>query len=471
MSKISKTADKKINAFCIAGTNSGAGKTVITLALIKAFSNIGMRVQPFKCGPDYIDTEFHTDAAGTPSYNLDTWMMGNEEIKNTFSRNIQNRDMAIVEGVMGLFDGASSETLEGSSAAVAKYLDIPIILIVNAKSMAQSIAAVVKGYHTLYPGITISGVIANNVGSEKHKKILTEALKYHNLPELIGTIPKNDAFKLPERHLGLTASAELKKDQKWLNRIAEIIAENIDLNALLRITETNKPECSQTPDPISCTPLRLAIANDEVFHFYYQDNLDLLEKYGFELIKFSPLNDNKLPKNIHAVYIGGGFPENFADRLSSNKSMISSLKNFADNNGVIFAECGGYMYLADSFITSDNKKLPMCGIMEGDGIMKDRLQNFGYKKIVLDKPTLFGNKGTMFKGHEFHWSVINNENLKNHLFLTQNLHSGEHCKAGQIYRNVFASYVHIHFLSNPHLIPHFRKFIENNRNNQKCQMA
>jgi cobyrinic acid a,c-diamide synthase len=189
------------HSFCIAGTDSGVGKTVITLALIRAFVNRGLKVQPFKCGPDYIDSEFHTKAAKNSSYNLDTWMMGAEQVKKTFSRKIQNTDIGIIEGVMGLFDGAKSDSLEGSTASVADLLKIPIILVINAKNMAQSISAVVKGYHTLYSNINISGVIANNVASEGHKNILAEALKKHNLPPLIGAIPKNEAFELSERHL------------------------------------------------------------------------------------------------------------------------------------------------------------------------------------------------------------------------------------------------------------------------------
>ena len=481
--------NSRINAFCIAGTNSGVGKTVITLALIRAFVERGLKVQPFKCGPDYIDSEFHTKAAHNSSYNLDTWMMGEEQVKKTFVKHTQNVDIAVVEGVMGLFDGAELDSLKGSTASVADLLDIPIILVVDAKSMAQSIAAVVKGYNTLYPETNIAGVIANNVGSNKHKTLLENVLKKHNLPPLIGSIPKNKAFELSERHLGLTPDSEVGKADEWYSEIGKVIEKNINCDVLLNISQIERPKYipqeihadgvlkinnrsavtlsnldlenkSVNYDPakyntsgihISDPKIKLGYANDDAFHFYYKDNLDLLEDNGFELIPLSPLYDKKLPDNLDALYLGGGFPEMFIEQLSSNRTMIRSIKEFAENNGIIFAECGGYMYLVDEFITSAGNRFPMCGILNGTGRMTNRLQNFGYKEVCLDKDCILGKKGTKMKGHEFHWSTIDFDDKNDNFFLARNINQDEWKNTGQIHKNVFASYIHLHFLSNPEI--------------------
>ncbi len=457
---------EKICSFCIAGTSSGVGKTIITLALIRAFVERGLKVQPFKCGPDYIDTEFHTKAAKNDSYNLDTWMMGEEQVRNTFLRKIKSSDIGIVEGVMGLFDGIKPDSLKGSTASVADLLGIPIILVVNAKSMAQSIAAIVKGYHTLWANIKISGVIANNVGSERHKNILAEALKKHNLPPLIGVIPCNEAFKLSERHLGLTPEFEAGKEDQWYSEIADVIKNNIDLELLIRVSQTEDqlqklPLKASYVKPKPNSTLKLGIADDEAFHFYYRDNLDLLEENGFELIKFSPLHDKTLPNDLDAVYLGGGFPELFAKKLSSNNSMMLSIRNFAENDKIIFAECGGYMYLVNEFIDSSGNNFTMCGLLEGSGKMTSSLQRFGYKEIILDKDCLFGSKGTKLKGHEFHWSMIDYmPKSNNSLFLTKSIRESKWLKTGQIYKNIFASYIHVHFLSNTEIIENLRSFIE-----------
>jgi cobyrinic acid a,c-diamide synthase len=482
---------KKIfNSFCIAGTDSGVGKTVITLGLIRALTERSFSVQPFKCGPDYIDSEFHTKAAASSSancmleqefcsqdlslnrtgnskvnksswvsYNLDTWMMGEKQVKATYVRKVQDADCAVIEGVMGLFDGAGLNSLSGSTASVADLLNVPIILVVNAKNIAQSIAAMVKGYNSLYPQINISGVIANNVGSEHHKKLLQDVLKMHNLPPLIGAIPQNKTFELSERHLGLTPDFEAGKTDEWYSAVAKIVEENINIDLLLKISEKKKTEFNNDINDKVTPEIRLGIAEDEAFHFYYKDNLDLLEKNGFELVSFSPLHDKKLPDNLDAVYFGGGFPEMFIDKLSSNLTMKESIKDFAENNGVIFAECGGYMYLVDRFINLHGETYSMCGILDGIGRMTNELQNFGYKEICVGENCCLGEIGTTVKGHEFHWSTIDFERDDKNLFLVKNINEKECHDAGQCYKNVFGSYIHLHFLSNPVIIKNFRNFI------------
>jgi len=453
------------NAFCIAGTNSGVGKTTITLGILRALHNRGFKVQPFKCGPDYIDTEFHNKAAFSNSYNLDTWMMGESEVNNTFQTVASTADCAVVEGVMGLFDGANTGSLIGSSAGVAKLLNLPIILVVNAKGMAQSIAAIVKGYHTLYDDINIAGVIANNVGSDRHGKMLANILASANLPPLVGYLHRNSDLKMSERHLGLTPPVEENKNSDWYDIIAENIEKHVNLDLILKLFKTDKFVFTVKSLPKICEEkkIRLGIAFDDAFHFYYQDNLDLLETKGFELVKFSPLEDSSIPNNIDALYIGGGFPEMFAQKLSSNRLMIRSIKSFAEDNGIIYAECGGYMYLSNQLIDIGGNKFKMCNIIPSIAKMANKLQKLGYRTINLKMNNLFGSKGTEFKGHEFHWSSMDFTATLNSAWQIKGTRDKKWHESGVNYKNVYASYIHVHFRSNPKIVDNLKEFIMNHK--------
>lgn len=441
--------NNKYHAFCVAGTHSGVGKTTITLGLMAALKKRGHRVQPFKCGPDYIDAGHHRLVAGIPSRNLDTWMMGVDGVKLSFGRAVYGADTAVVEGVMGLFDGASSSTLEGSTAHICAILDIPVILVVNARAMARSIAALVHGFTTFQDGIKIAGVIANNVCSDHHAEILREALESAGLPPLLGTMPHTGEWNMPERHLGLVPETESGNSTAWLKSVTEGIEKNVDIMTLLGLTTGKKPEGFKTVPGTTRASVRIGIARDKAFHFYYEDNLDMLCDFGAELVPFSPLNDTALPSGLDGLYIGGGFPEMFAKQLSANTSMLYSIRNFAENDGHIYAECGGLMYLCEGLTDLDGTRHAMCGILPAETIMESRLNRLGYIEAETLSDGLFGPSGTSIRGHEFHWSSMQTRTDPIPVFSVKLTRETAARKTGMCYRNTLASYIHLHFASNP----------------------
>jgi cobyrinic acid a,c-diamide synthase len=450
-------AKERFSAFCIAATNSGSGKTTITLALLRALKRRGLKVQPFKCGPDYIDPGFHQQAAGRESINLDTWMMSEKGVKESFSRSCLDRKIAVVEGVMGLFDGFSASSLVGSSADCARLLNLPVILVVNAKGMAGSIAPLVKGFCEFNDEVKIAAVIANNVGSESHTKILRDALEYADLPPLLGGLPKNPEWQLQERHLGLTPFLENEKSSAWFENLADAVEKFINVDKLLELTEIMQPELPQSSSqPVSDKKVRLALARDSAFHFYYPDNLYLLRQAGFEIVEFSPLTDKKLPEGCRMVMLGGGFPEMFAAELTANHEMRQAIKGFADNDGFIYAECGGFMYLGESLSNSAGETFPMCGVIPGDSKMTPKLRSLGYREVTTLTETPFGPADTTMRGHEFHWSEMELRQSCQPLYRQQSRRGGKKLCGAHI-NNVFASYIHIHFISTPKVVDYFNK--------------
>ena len=333
---ILKSMENNFSTFCIAGTSSGDGKTTVTLALLRALYNRGLNTQPFKCGPDYIDPTFHNKACKKHSRNLDCWMMGAEAVKKSFARGSANMDCSVIEGVMGLFDSSKPGSLSGSTAETAIELNVPVILTINARGMAGSIAAMVKGYTEFCKDINVIGVIANRVGSENHASLLREALEAANLPPLLGYLPRNEDFVLPERHLGLVPFIENEKSGEWFDMLAFEAEKCFDIDKILELTQKPRPVAASIEN--SECKVRLAIAQDQAFHFYYEDNLDILRNCGFELVAFSPILDTELPGNIGGIYFGGGFPEVFASELSANESMRRQISDFAEAGGSIYAE-------------------------------------------------------------------------------------------------------------------------------------
>lgn len=435
------------SALCIAGTSSGDGKTTVTLALLRALVRRKLTVQPFKCGPDYIDPTFHNIAAHRYSRNLDCWMMGAEQVEKSFASGIADVDCAVIEGVMGMFDSAAPGSLEGSTAEVAVLLDVPVILTVNCRGMAGSIAAIVKGYTEFCDKVKVIGVIANMTGSETHAAILRRALELANLPPLLGWLPRNEKWALPERHLGLVPFIENEKSDEWFEQLGEAAEQYFDIDRILALCRTEKikpPQKASYP-----AKLRLAVAEDEAFHFYYQDNLDILRENGFELVNFSPIHDPRLPDNIQGIYLGGGFPEVFAAELEQNSGMRQAIKDFAANGGAIYAECGGFMYLTEKLTDNAGKAMAMCGIIPAHTFMGDRLGSFGYREAKTCKDSFFGPAGTVFRGHEFHWSDIEFNCRAEPLWLTKGSHpEAEWSSCGYHAGNVCASYIHLHFASN-----------------------
>lgn len=438
------------SAFCLGATHSGSGKTTITLALLRALKRRGLCLQPFKCGPDYIDPTFHTRAAGKQSINLDTWMMTSPGVQKSFARACQPADVAIVEGVMGLFDGFSPTSIAGSSADCARLLNLPVILVVDAHGMAGTIAPLVKGFCEFHPAVRIAGIIANNVGSDSHAQLLHEALAAAGLPPLLGALPKIPEWRLEERHLGLVPFLENRKADEWFESLANGAEKYIDIDRLLEISQVLKPAAPRQK-PLPKAKIRLGLARDQAFHFYYPDNLQLLRQAGFEIVEFSPLVDQKLPRDISGIFLGGGFPEVFADELTANQSMRLAIRSFSEKNGLIYAECGGFMYLGESLTDNQGNTFPMCGVLPGDSVMQPRLRALGYREVTTLAKTPFGPPGTTLRGHEFHWSEMEISSSHTRLYSHKD-RRGNHQDGGFHDKNVFASYIHLHFFSHPEAV-------------------
>lgn len=419
--------------FLIAAPSSGSGKTTITQGLLRYLKNKGLRVQPFKCGPDYLDTKHHAWAAGNVSINLDTFMSSCEHVEEIYRRYSSQSNVSVVEGVMGLFDGARK--MEGSSAQIAELLDIPIILVVNAKATAYSVAPLLFGFKNFYPGITIAGVIFNFVGSESHYQFLKDACEDVGVTPL-GYVPKNDKLHLPSRHLGLQISDSSQYDS-IIEDIADHISRTVDIEKLLKLTDTPFQEPAKSEN-LQRGKLKISVAKDEAFNFTYHENLSALEKLG-EVTFFSPLSDANLP-STDLLYLAGGYPELHLNELSANVSMRKDINEFCSRGGRVLAECGGMMYLCESIIDSDSNEYPMVGYFDQKTSMENMKLKLGYRKIRVN--------GNIFFGHEFHYSQIlkpvteyaigeiysaRNEKLETHLFRKN---------------NTIASYIHFYWGEN-----------------------
>ncbi|MDR0931695.1 MAG: cobyrinate a,c-diamide synthase [Victivallales bacterium] len=442
----------KPSAFMIAGTNSGGGKTTLTLGILRALIQRGVTVSPFKCGPDYIDPLFHQAAAKCSSINCDTFLMGKAGVKTSCIRNSSKSQVSVFEGVMGLFDGNAPGEISGSSAEIAALLKLPVILVVNARGLSGSIAPLVRGFARWNSHVRIVGVIANFVGSTRHADLLRDSLKLANLPPLLGVLFRDEKWKLPERHLGL--STELPTEE-WLESLGREVENSIDIDRILELTCLESPleyNGISLPNPTT----RLGVAYDEAFGFYYSENFDLLRQSGVEICFFSPLHDAELPPDLDGLYFGGGFPELYAGQLSQNSSMLKAIRDFADSGRIVYGECGGYLFLLKSLTDLDGKNHPMLGLLPGEARMGKKLACLGYRELETCAESIFGATGTKLRGHEFHYSSLSGKPPQNPLFYAQNLR-GEQFPAGSICNNVYGSYVHLHFASNPAAVKAFAK--------------
>ncbi len=580
----------------VAGTHSGVGKTSVTLALVAALRKRGLKVQCFKVGPDYLDPTYLRLASGRPCYNLDGWMMGRDYVESLFNSKACDGDIAVVEGVMGLYDGAHPTTPEGSTAELAGWLEAPVILVVNVHGMARSVAALVKGFSELEGAPQIRGVIANQCGSEVHRGWIREALGAFGLPAVVGTIPRGAFPDLPSRHLGLvtadgcnlgattlealgaamethgsvdeilriargterlgasaktraglgrtaagsiagkSGAAEESKD--W---VAKVTTQPLDADAARSVsdagvlkesslqekkvglstafpifgrtsfgqeltTETQRhreemktplgslrekilsdlqgspvavlkntspylrkealssaegevPVSMLSQVPLARARVRLGVAFDEAFHFYYQDNLDALEASGAELVRFSPLHDGAVPENLDALYLGGGYPEEHAQALSANESMLESIKEFAKSGRPVYAECGGLMYLCQGIERLDGSRYAQAELLPCWTKMLPRLKSLGYVEVTLAADSLFGPQGSRLRGHEFHYSELVGDPLQTSnweaVYRVQRRRGDHGSREGYRQGNVLMSYCHLHFASRPGSVEHF----------------
>ena len=443
--------NKNFPRLIIAATQSGSGKTTITTGLLAALKNRGLDVQPYKIGPDYIDTGWHTLASGKISHNLDSWLVGRDKLKEIFTATSSGADISIIEGVMGLYDGGRGGI--SSTAEISKLLNAPVILVIDAKSMGTSAAAVALGFREFDKSINLAGVILNRLGSDSHKKMIVDALDDLGI-KCFGAIKRNDEFILPERHLGLVPTTE-NKSVDVIKKICAAVETQVNIDTLITLAKNSSP--LKNPNnliPYFPNSLSIAVARDEAFSFYYGESLRELEKLGAEIIFFSPLNDETLPENISGLIIGGGFPEMFAARLEQNKKIRADIFNAAQSGLPIFAECGGFMYLMRELIDFDGKSFEMCGAIDGSATMTNKLQTVGYVEAEILKDCALGRAGDKIRAHEFHFSK-ELETAGENIFKCKRMRTGKEYLAGVAKKNLVASYLHIHFAGCPNAAKNF----------------
>ena len=379
----------------IGAASSGSGKTTFTLGLLRALKKRGMCVRPFKCGPDYIDTRHHLQAAGLPSVNLDTFMMSEGHVKDLYVRYTQNVDVAVTEGVMGLFDGF--DAMRGSSAEISSLLRIPVVLLINSRSVAYSVAPLIYGFRTFRKDLDIVGAVFNFVASDNHYASLRQACEDAGV-EPLGYLPRRTDIEIPSRHLGLSLEEDFCFEE-FADRIAALVEDHVDVDRLLALTVPKQDPSSLVSglnDDVPISDLRIAIAHDAAFNFSYEENIRYLSLLG-KIIYFSPLKDQCLPE-ADLVYLPGGYPELFLQALSENQAMLSSICTYAEEGGHLLAECGGMMYLCDEIVGMDGKHYPMVGILHQSATMEKMKLRLGYRTLQCNDQTLWG--------HEFHYSRI-----------------------------------------------------------------
>jgi cobyrinic acid a,c-diamide synthase len=448
-------------SIAIAGERSGVGKTTVTLAILATLRRRQQKVQSFKVGPDYIDPMFHAHVTGRACRNLDSILTSNEYVQQCFDRYSQTADYALIEGVMGLFDGASGTTDVGSTAQIAKLLDVPVVLIINCASTSRSIAAIAHGYRTFDPQIQLAGIILNQVGSDRHLELLKSALQPLHLP-ILGVLRRQNDLSIPDRHLGLIPAGELSSLEGTLDRLADVGETCFDWEKLLPLLATSPPKSVGVPlvGTLGCEgthkweKIRLAIAKDAAFNFYYADNLNLLQDLGAELVEWSPLHDEYLPPEIHGLYLGGGFPEVFGEILAANRSMRTAVKAAIQAGMPTYAECGGLMYLCDQIIDFDDRSHQMVGIFPTTATMGKRL-TLGYRELTARRDGLLMNAGDRVWGHEFHRSTLSDEPPQPLFDLKGYESSLTFRPEGWYGHAVQAAYTHLHFGARPDLPARF----------------
>jgi cobyrinic acid a,c-diamide synthase len=442
-------ASVTISRIVVAATGSGAGKTTVATGLIAALRARGLKVAPFKCGPDYLDPGYHALAARAVSHNLDGWMMGRKGVLETFARASRGADIAVVEGMMGLFDSATPTTDEGSTAEIARWLDAPVLLVADVSGMARTIGALALGFTGFDPSIRLGGLICNRVGGRGHLELLHEAAP---LIPILGGLPSTPAIAIPERHLGLRsalADAAAPLIESWRT----LIEEWFDIDALLTLARSAPPLDVFDPPSTglySAPRCRIGLAYDEAFHFYYEYNLARLEELGVEIVRFSPIRDRE-PPAADGFYFGGGYPEVAAEKLAANRSMIEAVRAFATAGGPIYAECGGLMYLAEGIRTIDQTTFPMAGLIPGVAVMHDTMQALGYAMIETTAPSFLGLAGTSWRGHQFRYSTLDPPPPKGleRIYRVTPRWGAAPFAEGLRDGSVIASYVHAHWASNP----------------------
>ncbi|MEI6043989.1 MAG: cobyrinate a,c-diamide synthase [Chloroflexota bacterium] len=453
----------------IAGASSGVGKTTFATGLVLALKNRGRKVQPFKVGPDYLDPTYHSRASGLPSRNLDTWMLPPQNLLELYQRVAKSVDICLVEGVMGLYDGKNGRDEDGSTAALAKLLGAPVVVVMDVGKLSRTAGAIALGLQKFDPKLNLAGFLLNNVGSATHYKWVQQAIEAATGLPVLGGLPKNRKYALPERHLGLVPAGEGLKEgelEATLAKLAEEIAHMVDLDALERLATTASFEQTRvSPKLFPAEPLskivRLGLAYDAAFGFYYQDNLDLLQAWGAEIVPFSPMVDQELPPNLDGLYIGGGFPEVFARDLAANQAMHQAIREFAWQGLPVYAECGGLMYLCQALVDFEGRVYPMVGLLPYRTVMQNRRLKIGYAEASACSGHPLVEPGTILRGHEFHWSLL--ESDFDPVSAAYLIPAQGNRPEGWLHGNVLASYLHLHFGSDHRLAPRLVQWCAENR--------
>ncbi|NYT02450.1 MAG: cobyrinate a,c-diamide synthase [Methanosarcinales archaeon] len=436
-----------IPSFLIAGTHSGVGKTTVTLGLMAALKRRGLRVQPFKVGPDFIDPTHHSQICGRPSRNLDTFMMGAAGVQKSYAEGSRDADVSVVEGVMGLFDGIGA-TDEASTAQVARVLDLPVVLVVNVHGASRSVAALVKGFSTFDPGLRIAGLLLNQVGSPRHGSSLQEALEPLGVP-VLGFLPRRPEISLKSRHLGLEMAFESRHD---LEALSGFIEENVDLDRMLELEAPLPQNVLEQEDPLqSGGGVRIGVAMDEAFCFYYYDNIQMLRRLGAEVVPFSPLHD-RLP-DVDGVYLGGGYPELHAAALEAGACRIQ-IREAAQEDMPVYGECGGLMYMGREVVLEE-RSFEMAGILPATTIMTKKLQALGYVEAEAVAHNPVAAVGSTLRGHEFHYSRVEVDRDANFAYRLRRGKGIMEGRDGLVEHNSLGGYLHAHFYSHP-----FREFVD-----------
>jgi cobyrinic acid a,c-diamide synthase len=436
----------------IAGTHSGVGKTTVTLALLAALAARGRLVQPFKAGPDFIDPGHHSAATGRLSRNLDGWMLGEAVNRDIFTRAAADADISIVEGMMGLFDGSSPVNEIGSTAELAKQLDAPVLLVIDGSAMARSAAAMVSGYAKFDPALRVAGVLFNRVSSEGHYKLLKEAVEQETEVVAVGYLRPDPAVTISDRHLGLVTAMEQGTGECY-GQLAKAALETVDLDRIEALARSCSELTAAAPQPVRRShgrTVRIGVAQDLAFCFYYPDNLELLEAEGAYLVKFSPLNDQVLP-DVDMLYLGGGYPELHGERLAGNVTMRTAIRQFAERGGTIYAECGGMMYLTQAIRDFAGTSHEMVGLFPAEAVMRKPGLTLGYRTVELSQGCILGEPGTTARGHEFHYSTLVPRGSLDYACALRDARGLSKGQDGLAAGNTVALYTHLHFASQPQI--------------------
>jgi cobyrinic acid a,c-diamide synthase len=443
----------------IAGAASSVGKTTVAVGLIAAWRRAGTIVQPFKCGPDYIDPSYHARAANRPCRNLDAWMLNDQQLTDGFSRACADAEIAVIEGVMGLFDGSNWQDERASTAQIAKLLEVPVILVVDISGAARSAAAVVLGCQHFDPAVPIRAVILNFAGSEGHAKGCAQAITSITGLPVVGWLPRNPALQIPERHLGLVPGSENADSNLLIEAIADEVTQRFDLAAIERVARSAGESpgfmtAGKTPQRVTTGPT-LAVARDEAFCFYYPENIELIVEAGAQIEYFSPLRGEAPSQHAAGVYLGGGYPELHASKLADNEALRNGLLRLHALDAPIYAECGGFMLLTQGLIDRAGRSWQMAGLVPGIARMTDKIAALGYRYATAARSNLLCEAGEVLRGHEFRYSVWEggeSDCAKDRAWQLRGSHAEARVDAGGFaHGNLLASYVHIHFGQRPEI--------------------